>query len=449
MTRFARAKGSKSSNEKVPEEATPWSELKKGISLENKQFSEETKRCINELKRMKSAEEQSEWATLDDDNDSSLSLLKKNLKRRKDVKVNPETETDGSAGKKKKRKQPESNTIVPKKKKKKLSESEGEKSTQSSDVKKNKKKMGKIQSVAQNEESSNLGKKKKKKKTGKAIVENDSLVEQFEKEENLKGSGEKGKVKKKKQKTMKNFAGGKPIKSKPTVNDSQDNNIVKTFKHHKFGKKSDKTFVSIVPNTEVKLGKFQGFTVKAEDAKRLKELKKKMISEGIPANEIESALKLERRRCEKALARTKKNVCFNCRKPGHILSQCPEIHENIDTGHGVCYKCGSTEHTAYTCKVSDNKSFPFAECFICKEKGHIARECPDNPKGLYPRGGCCNLCGAVTHLKKDCPKRLAELEEKTIKLAVRDNRNVEDLDEVPVNTDCNPKIPPKKKPIKF
>lgn len=36
-------------------------------------------------------------------------------------------------------------------------------------------------------------------------------------------------------------------------------------------------------------------------------------------------------------------------------------------------------------------------------QGHIARQCPDNPKGLYPNGGCCKLCGDVTHLRKDCP----------------------------------------------
>ena len=40
--------------------------------------------------------------------------------------------------------------------------------------------------------------------------------------------------------------------------------------------------------------------------------------------EIKETLKRERRRAEKALAREKKYVCFNCRQPGHELSECPQ-----------------------------------------------------------------------------------------------------------------------------
>lgn len=34
-------------------------------------------------------------------------------------------------------------------------------------------------------------------------------------------------------------------------------------------------------------------------------------------------------------------------------------------------------------------------CFVCKKSGHISRDCPDNPKGLYAYGGGCYICGSA------------------------------------------------------
>jgi hypothetical protein len=59
---------------------------------------------------------------------------------------------------------------------------------------------------------------------------------------------------------------------------------------------------------------FQGFRVKAEDAKRLKNLHKKLVKNKLSAEEIKEVLKRERRRAEKALSNSKRNVCFNCRQ---------------------------------------------------------------------------------------------------------------------------------------
>lgn len=69
---------------------------------------------------------------------------------------------------------------------------------------------------------------------------------------------------------------------------------------------------------------------------------------------------------------------------------------------GFCYKCGSSEHTHTECL---QEKFKFASCFVCNEKGHISRECPQNEKGLYRKGGSCFGCGSVRHTLKDCPKR--------------------------------------------
>ncbi|XP_044739124.1 myb-like protein X isoform X3 [Chrysoperla carnea] len=177
---------------------------------------------------------------------------------------------------------------------------------------------------------------------------------------------------------------------------------------------------------------YSGFPVKKSDAERLQKLKEEMIKKGIPRNEIFHTMKLERRKAEKALTRDKKKVCFQCRQAGHLLSDCPQVGNKatslIETsGTGICFKCGSTEHTSFNCRVVKDNTYKFAKCFICGEQGHVSRQCPDNPQGLYPQGGGCRMCGDVTHLKKDCPQFQQKQEENTIKLnTITSFSNVED-----------------------
>ncbi|XP_059144722.1 zinc finger CCHC domain-containing protein 9-like isoform X2 [Physella acuta] len=113
----------------------------------------------------------------------------------------------------------------------------------------------------------------------------------------------------------------------------------------------------------------------------------------------------EDRRLKRQEDRKAAKVCFNCRGPGHQMSECPFLSETNQ--QGICFKCGSTEHSSSVCAAKIPKgSFPFAQCFVCGEKGHISKQCPDNPRGLYPKGGCCKQCGSVEHLKRDCPEFL-------------------------------------------
>ncbi|XP_052278950.1 uncharacterized protein LOC127877298 isoform X2 [Dreissena polymorpha] len=113
----------------------------------------------------------------------------------------------------------------------------------------------------------------------------------------------------------------------------------------------------------------------------------------------------ELRRLKRQKDTENKKLCFHCRESGHQMSDCPEMRRDVEQGTGICFKCGSTEHAINKCNVKlAPGEFPFAKCFICGETGHLSRACPDNPRGLYPNGGCCKQCGSVEHLKRDCPE---------------------------------------------
>ena len=44
-------------------------------------------------------------------------------------------------------------------------------------------------------------------------------------------------------------------------------------------------------------------------------------------------------------------MCFNCRKPGHGLADCPEADGDEEMGRDICYRCGSTEHEIHKCRA--------------------------------------------------------------------------------------------------
>lgn len=90
------------------------------------------------------------------------------------------------------------------------------------------------------------------------------------------------------------------------------------------------------------------------------------------------------------------------------------------------YRCDSSEHPLSRCPKPVSVGLPFAQCFICLEKGHLASKCPSNSRGIYPNGGSCKVCGSVQHRAQDCPddKRgaapaastLTEAEEELLKM---------------------------------
>eukprot|EP00357_Protocruzia_adherens_P018928 CAMPEP_0114975574 /NCGR_PEP_ID=MMETSP0216-20121206/2182_1 /TAXON_ID=223996 /ORGANISM="Protocruzia adherens, Strain Boccale" /LENGTH=224 /DNA_ID=CAMNT_0002336385 /DNA_START=44 /DNA_END=718 /DNA_ORIENTATION=- len=140
-------------------------------------------------------------------------------------------------------------------------------------------------------------------------------------------------------------------------------------------------------------------------------------------HEKKKRIEKERKRTEKKIAKSAQNtgrrngslkakkahnssvICLLCRQKGHMASQC---EQNSYRGNAkICYNCGSNDHGLSACdkeRPADG-TLEFANCFICKNNGHLASRCPESAKGVYPNGGCCHQCGSVQHLARDCPSK--------------------------------------------
>lgn len=129
------------------------------------------------------------------------------------------------------------------------------------------------------------------------------------------------------------------------------------------------------------------------------------------------------------------STCFKCRKQGHLAKDCIDSTSSLEESQLKCYTCGQSDHTSKSCpeqSQQDGKSkYQFAVCFVCKEKGHIASECSQNPNG-----GGCRHCASNQHLAKKCPKKVKRHVEGAISEAGLEESNsmLHDVDERHIST---------------
>ena len=116
----------------------------------------------------------------------------------------------------------------------------------------------------------------------------------------------------------------------------------------------------------------------------------------------------ERMKEEEISLIVEKKGCYNCKKEGHIASECLQKDE-MGNLIAACFRCNELGHLARECENEakcegckvlghqkrDCESFG-TECFFCKKRGHISRQCPERKKLK------CFWCLKTGHMKKKC-----------------------------------------------
>ncbi|KAL8904130.1 MAG: hypothetical protein Q9207_003481 [Kuettlingeria erythrocarpa] len=84
-------------------------------------------------------------------------------------------------------------------------------------------------------------------------------------------------------------------------------------------------------------------------------------------------------------------ACHICKQVGHLARECPDKPE----GFGKCFNCGEEGHSKADCT---NPRVFTGKCRFCSQEGHAARDCPDKPPVK------CHNCKEEGHITSECTK---------------------------------------------
>lgn len=261
MTRFARAKGSKASNEKLPNEATPWHLMKQQLE-ENKckaflDKKPSAKELLKSEKDTRNVNENNDWAEFDDDGPKSLNNAQRIRKRKSPSEIDKKPAVEDSQN------DNADHTIAKKSKKRKKSEKTEEAEIGTND-----------------NETSSLSTKKNENLNNTPSNETALDTPQSKDHQNCTVLSKRQKRNQKRKLETINNNANKRFKSDTIHRGRTREERIKERGEYKRRKPDNCVAKVMINGVEIEIVKYDGFPVKKEDADRLTELKQKLLMKG-------------------------------------------------------------------------------------------------------------------------------------------------------------------------